>query len=112
MVRTSALTHSEPPAVWVALTAGATSSSPGPVGITPAGIFMHLFNLLGALHLAASHPGISSQLYQVLHKQNSYCEALGSSLAAVLHNSAVAAGSDTSRKSHTASQQYKQHCSD
>ncbi len=37
-------------------TPGAASSSPGPVGIIPPGICVHLVNGLGPLHLSASHP--------------------------------------------------------
>ena len=48
-------------------TPGAASSSPGPVGIIPPSICVHLVNGLGPLHLSASHPGVPSQVNQVLY---------------------------------------------
>ena len=54
----------------VATHVGAASSGPRPVRIIPAGVCMHLVNLLGPLDLTAGHPGIVPQFNQVL--QNSH----------------------------------------
>lgn len=48
-------------------TPGAASSSPGPVGIIPPSICVHLVNGLGPLHLSPSYPGVPSQVNQVLY---------------------------------------------